>query len=61
MAQVSPPPPQALFVLDVAQSRARDIVCLATILTRPRRRGGRKRILAPDGKRDRAEFKAAAQ
>jgi hypothetical protein len=36
------------LLLDAAQSRARDIVCLPTILMRPSRRGGRKRIVAPD-------------
>jgi hypothetical protein len=40
---------KALFVLAVAQSRARDPVCLLMILMRLHRRGGRKRIVAPHG------------
>jgi hypothetical protein len=40
---------QALLIIAVAQSRARGLVCLLTILMRFQRRGGRKRIVAPDG------------
>jgi hypothetical protein len=39
---------QALLIIAVAQSRARGLVCLLTILMRFQRRGGRKRIVTPD-------------